>query len=119
MSRSWRSNIASSSSASCASWSTMCTSGRSTAKRVSRLGRIWVPTLCMSPTRSRPRFPVVTASMSASAMRNVASTVRACSRSTSPAAVRRTGFGPPGRSKTAVPAVRSSEAICWLTADCV
>ena len=78
-----------------------------------------MPTLCMSPTRSRPRLPVVTASMSASAMRRVASTVRACSSSTSPAAVRRTGFGPPGRSNTGVPVARSSEAICWLTADWV
>ena len=48
-----------------------------------------------------------------------ASRVRPWASSTSPSGVRRTGFGPPGRSNTAPPTDFSSAAICWLTADWV
>jgi len=40
-------------------------------------------------------------------------------RSSSPASVRLTARGPPGRSTSCSPTIRSSVAICWLIADCV
>ena len=39
--------------------------------------------------------------------------------SSRPASVRDTGFGPPGRSTSRWPTIRSRAAICWLTADWV
>ena len=43
----------------------------------------------------------------------------ACRSSSSPASVSEIGRGPPGRSTSFSPTIRSSVAICWLTADWV
>src|SRR5437763_1254342 len=71
------------------------------------------------PTRSGPAAPSARAAMSACAASSWATIASACRRRSRPASVTSTGLGPPGRSTRRCPTVRSSCAICWLTADCV
>ena len=69
--------------------------------------------------RMVPRSPAAMAATSAWAAPSRRSTPRACSTIVRPASVSSTGRGPPGRSNSGVPTMRSSAAICWLTADWV
>ena len=57
--------------------------------------------------------------MSARAASSRATIASAWRRSSSPASVRETARGPPGRSISVSPTIFSSVAICWLTADWV
>ena len=70
-------------------------------------------------TRSVPVSPARSAAMSARAASSLATIASACRSSSSPASVIEIARGPPGRSISFSPTIRSSAAICWLTADCV
>src|SRR4051794_23738126 len=71
------------------------------------------------PTRSVPAEPSASAAMSARAASRRATIASACPSSRRPASVGSTRRGPPGRWKRRCPTIRSSCAICWLTADWV
>ena len=80
---------------------------------------ILAPTLWNVPTRSRPASPASSALMSAFAASSLAWIASACLSRIRPASVSEIGRGPPGRSISLSPTMRSSVAICCETADCV
>ncbi len=82
-------------------------------------GRTFAPTLWNVPIRRQPLCPSDSAAMSARAASNRATIASAWRRSNAPASVSVTARGPPGRSSSRSPTIRSSVWICWLIADCV
>ena len=71
------------------------------------------------PMRSGPASPESSAARSACAAWSRAAIASAWRSRSAPASVSETGRGPPGRSISRRPTIRSSMAICWLIADCV
>ena len=92
------------------SLSTIWMPGHPARKVPRRRGRTLVPTLGSVPTRNSPCSPDASARRSVAAELTRARTARAWVSSISPAAVSRTGRGPPGRSNSGVPTMRSRVA---------
>ena len=103
----------------CDSRSSMSTFGHARANRRITSGRILAPTLWKMPTWSEPASPAERAARSDCAACSRETIARAWRSSSRPASVSATGLGPPGRSTSFSPTMRSRVAICWLTADWV
>jgi hypothetical protein len=71
------------------------------------------------PTRKLPDRPPASEAISAEASSTLETMFSAWRARRSPASVSSTGRRPPGRSTSLRPRLRSSAAICWLTADWV
>ena len=78
-----------------------------------------MPTVWNVPIRSAPAEPSRSASRSASAARSPLRIRCAWRRTRAPASVVPTGARPLRRSSSGIPTIRSSAAICWLSADWV
>jgi hypothetical protein len=108
---------------SCCAWgassSRTSTSGWLARSRRSVPGSRRAAALWNVPTETLPASPAASAVRSASVARSSSSRWRAWRSTRSPAGVGTTGWRPPRRSSSRLPAIRSSPAICRLTADWV
>ena len=102
-----------------ASRSCTSTAGQASANRPMIAGRIRVPTLWYTPTRSVPVSPAAYASRSARAAWSRSAIVSTWPRRSRPASVSSTVRRPRDRSNSRTPSAASSAITCWLIADCV